>query len=67
MTVNVSVSGGTSGSLPVSVTAFGVFSVVLMVCASATGVPTATVSDTAAGALVFVPLPAVKVKLSAPW
>ena len=57
-----------SSSVAVSVTGMPVLlKGTATVWAFATGVPTATFSVTVAGALVLVPLLAVKVKLSDPW
>ena len=64
---NLSVSAGVSASVPVSVILVAVLYATVTDCAVAVGVPTATVNDTVAGALVFTPLLTVNVKLSAPW
>jgi hypothetical protein len=65
--VKVSGSGGTIGSLPVSVSTVAVLNATLADCEIAVGVPAATVSETVAGLLVWLAeLVTVNVKLSGP-
>ena len=62
----VSVSGGTSGSVPASVSASPVLNATFADCAVAAGVPGVTVMDTVAAGLTAAPFCTLNVRLSAP-